>query len=184
MEEIIITSSQEQDKEWRKMREWYKDGKHNECEIYQRDLVKNITHQQCCKTNMRINIITNIFESNSHPMKKEDGFEWSENFDGCINFQSKEFYFNFKMVCDVGGAQTRTLREVYHFIESQLKFLITSNQPDLYFVNILDGNSCYMHRKKYDYLINKPMYETIKCRVFVGDMLQFHQWWRHLFHLV
>ena len=47
--------------------------------------------------------------------------EWSENFDGKIINRSNIFYFNLKFVCDCGGSQTRTLREVYHFIKYQIK---------------------------------------------------------------
>ena len=32
-------------------------------------------------------------------------------------------YINFKMICDRGGSQTRSLREVYHFITTQLNYL-------------------------------------------------------------
>lgn len=184
-----IISSHDQNKEWRKTRKWYKDGKHNECEIYQRGLVESITKQQCLKSNMRINIISNIFENNLHPMKKEDGFEWSENFDGYISFQLKDIYFNLKMVCDAGGAQTRSLREVYHFIACQLKYLLSNKHDEInttdisnvHFVNILDGNTCYTHKQKFIYLLNKPIYEQIKHKVFVGDMVQFQEWWIKLF---
>lgn len=52
---------------------------------------------------------------------------------------TNKIYFNLKFVCDSGGAQTRTLREVYHFIESQMRYLINSNTDNVYFINILDG---------------------------------------------
>jgi hypothetical protein len=49
-------------------------------------------------------------------MLNDDGYEYSENFDGLILKNNNKFYFNLKFVCGNGGAQTRTLREIYHFI--------------------------------------------------------------------
>lgn len=57
-------------------------------------------------------------------MSNNNGYEWTENFDGLIMKNFSKYYFNLKFVCDVGGAQTRTLREVYHFIKHQMEYLV------------------------------------------------------------
>ena len=117
---ISIQSSRNQTKEWRKKQEWYNNGKSNECEKYQIKLLQKIIGQKLDKTNERINIETYVMSDKRNPMINADGFEWTENFDGKIKRNDKTIRFNLKMVCDNGGAQTRTLREVYHFIECQL----------------------------------------------------------------
>jgi len=60
-----------------------------------------------------------------------------------------------KFICDNGGAQIRTLREVYHFIKYQLKYLIKFNTNNIYFINILDGDICYNNMNKFNFLIKK-----------------------------
>lgn len=117
---ILIPSSKYQTKQWRKNRKWYINGKYNECEKYQYKYIELITKYKLIKTNERFNIEKNIIMDNKNPNKHDDGYEWSKNFDGKIYIKSDIYYFNLKFVCDNGGAQTRTLREVYHFIKSQI----------------------------------------------------------------
>ena len=46
------------------------------------------------------------------------------------------------MICGSGGGQTGALREVYHFISAQQRYLNQEPSSKLFFVNILDGNEC------------------------------------------
>lgn len=178
---IIIKPSKYQDKKWRKNTKWYNTGKQNECEEHQRNLVNKITKNECKKTNIRINMITKEITNKTNPMKDVDGFEWTEDFDGIITLNNIKFYFNLKFICDAGGAQTRSQREVNHFIQNQLDVLVinsnTSNEK-IYFVNILDGDTSYKNLDKYIYLVNKPQYTKINKKLFVGDMYNFQQWWK------
>jgi len=171
-----IIRSQLQTKQWRKDSSWYKNGKCNECEIYQRLLINNIIGGHCAKTSIRINMCDYRMQSNPSPMKKEDGFDWTEDFDGCANILGSTCYFNFKMVCGAGGAQTRTLREVYHFIKGQLLYLLTypTESKNVYFVNILDGDASHNAMPKMNYLINQS---PIKNRIYVGDLYHFQIWY-------
>ena len=50
---LDITSSKEQTKNWRKACNWYKNGKSNECEIYQKTLTKQLIGYIPNKTNDR-----------------------------------------------------------------------------------------------------------------------------------
>ncbi len=169
-----------QTKQWRKNETWYINGKHNECEIYQRELVAHIMNQPCHKTRVRINVQDYRMQTNPNPMKQVDGFDWTEDFDGYIKIQETELYFNFKMVCDAGGSQTRTLREVYHFVQSQLQHLLTYPEShSIYFINILDGDASNSSMPKFAYLLNQPKYIQVKNRVYIGDMLGFKES-RHL----
>ena len=59
----------------------------------------------------------------------------------------KTIYYNLKMICGSGGGQTRTLRQVYHFISAQQRHLKQEPSSKLFFVNILDGNECYKKMK-------------------------------------
>ena len=118
---ILIVSSYYQTKEWRKNREWYKNGKSNECEKYQINLIEKIIMCKLIKTHDRINIETNEIINKKNPMCDDNGYEWTDNFDGLLLQYNNKYYFNLKFVCDNGGAQTRTLREVYHFIKYQME---------------------------------------------------------------
>jgi len=111
----VSISSYYQTKNWRKNRDWYKNGKSNECEKYQIRLINKIIKIELNKTYDRINTETYEIIENRIPMMKDDGYEWTENFDGKLIKNKNTFYFNLKFVCDNGGAQTRTLRNVYDF---------------------------------------------------------------------
>ena len=165
-----IISSELQTKEWRKSQKWYKNGKSNECEKYQMKILGENIKDKIDKTNDRIYMTTNEIKSNRNPNRDNDGFEYTENFDGKISDENNIYYFNLKFVCENGGgAQTRTLREVYHFIKYQTKYLEKFNTKNIYFINILDGYGCYHHREKFNYLINK----NTKDYIFIGDMKEF-----------
>lgn len=111
-------------------------------------------------------------QTNATPMKGEDGFDWTEDF--VMQGGGLEYYFNLKMVC---GAQTRTLREVYHFIKSQLKhLLIYPESHSVNFVNILDGDASHRVAPKFKYLIEQDRYIQIKNRVYIGDLHGFQEW--------
>lgn len=102
-------------------------------------------------------------------MNRENGFDWTENFDYTVDLNDIRLFFNLKFICDDGGAQTRSLSsEVYHFIEKQLEYLLFNKDSKLIFINILEGNTSYKHRDKYIYLTNLDKY-----KVFVGDFLEF-----------
>jgi hypothetical protein len=185
---ILIPSSYYQTKNWRKNRKWYINGKKNECEIYQRNLVSIITKLNCNKTTERINMDLIEIIDNKNPMKEENGFEWTEDFDGKIITNNNILYINFKFICDEGGAQTRSLREVYHFIKYQIKYLIKNkcnnenneNLLNLYFINILDGDTSWKHKDKFNYLLNKfndNTYINIKKYIFIGSMYEFQKYW-------
>jgi hypothetical protein len=174
---LSIPSARIQTKNWRLNQAWYHDGKHNECELYQRKTIENITNLICAKSTKRLNIQNKLLIDKKRPMKEIDGFEWTEDFDGYIHHMGNDFYFNLKIICDAGGSQTRSLREVYHFITTQLDHLVAFTFSNVYFVNILDGNTCANSMDKYNYLINKPQYGFIRNRVFVGDMKEFQNWW-------
>jgi hypothetical protein len=165
---ILIPSSYYQTKTWRLNRSWYKNGKFNECEKYQINIIEKILKIKILKTQDRINIETLSLLKINKPLIFDNGYEYTENFDGYYN----NIYFNLKMVCDNGGHQTRTLREVYHFIQSQFDFLLKSKQH-IYFINILDGDTSYNNMNKFNYLKNKEKYKEIIKFVFIGDLCQF-----------
>jgi hypothetical protein len=181
---ILIPLSKYQTKEWRKKRQWYTSGKSNECEKYQIKLIEQITTTKCNKTHDRINIFDLELKEKRTPMKMNDGFEWTENFDCKMLINNCTIYCNLKFVCDNGGAQTRSLREVYHFINSQINHMIKYNTKGIYFINILDGDTSYSSSNKFEYLINKSINASnniiknkIKKYIFCGDMNEFQHWW-------
>lgn len=174
----------EQTKNWRKAQSWYIDGKHNECELFQRKQLETMLGVECAKTNMRFNTETCELQNMTRPLDHENGFEWTEDFDGLSVVNDKKFYFNLKFICDAGGAQTRSLREVYHFVKCQLEYLrLHSHDTDaesVYFINILDGNNSMKHLAKFKYLIEKQLYADISNNIFIGDMFTFNQWYEAL----
>lgn len=176
---LLIPSSLYQTKKWRKGQKWYINGKKNECEKYQIEITEKIIKKNLKKTHERINYRTNEIRIKKNPLSFEDGFEWSENFDGCVEVNEKKYYFNFKFVCDDGGAQTRTLRELYWFIQNQFIFLEKKNLENIYFINILDGNTCYKHSNKFSYIKNQ--YKNFESRIFIGDLHQFQNQYKNFF---
>ena len=91
---ILIPSSFYQTKDWRKNRKWYKNGKSNECEKYQINLIKKMLAIKLKKTDDRINMETNEIISKKNPMINNDGYEYSENFDGLLIKNNNKYYFN------------------------------------------------------------------------------------------
>lgn len=174
---------EEQTKDWRKSQSWYIDGKHNECELFQRKQVETMIGSSCIKTNMRFNTENYELHNITRPLDHTNGFEWTEDFDGLSIIDEKKLYFNFKFICDAGGAQTRSLREVYHFVKCQLEFY-AKDQPgekdcidNIYFINILDGNTAMKHLSKFKYLIEKEKYKNVASRIYIGDMYTFNTWY-------
>ena len=172
---ILIPSSFYQTKNWRKNRSWYKTGKSNECEKYQISLIEKICNLKLLKTFDRINMSTIEIISNKNPMINNDGYEWSENLDGLVIKNNIKYYFNLKFVCDSGGSQTRTLREVYHFIKYQMEYLIKFNMNNIYFINILDGDTSYNNINKFNFLKNKEKYKNIINYIFIGGLNDFQR---------
>ena len=170
---ILIPSSYFQTKNWRKNRKWYKNGKSNECEKYQINLIEKIIKVKLNKTDDRIFFENNEIISFRNPIIYNNGYEWSENFDGKIINRANIFYFNLKFVCDCGGSQTRTLREVYHFIKYQLEYLVKFNITNMYFINILDGDNSYNSINKFNFLIDKEKYKYYKNNIFIGSLYDF-----------
>ena len=171
---LNITKSENQTKVWRQTQSWYKNGKSNECELFQRNIVENITKLKCSKSNIRLNTDTLAFEDKKYPMKDIDGFDWTEDFDGYQETNNLKLYMNFKMICDKGGSQTRTLREVYHFVKTQLEYLLLHPEiKDTYFMNILDGDESFRNMDKFKYLLSKEKYTLVKDYIFVGNMEEF-----------
>ncbi len=172
---LLIPHSCYQTKQWRKEMKWYKNGKSNECEKYQINTIEKMLKLKLRKTDDRINMSNNVIVNKKNPMVHNDGYEWTENFDGKVMKNGNTYYFNLKFVCDMGGAQTRTLREVYHFIKHQLDSLVKGDMNDVYFINILDGDTSYHNMHKFNFLLNKTEYKDIKKYIFIGCLYEFQK---------
>lgn len=112
-------------------------------------------------------------------MRDDDGFDWTENFDLKHFNEKNTVYFNLKFVCSEGGSQTRSMREVYHFMKTQIKYLIDSSK-NIYFINILDGDGAHKFMPKFLKLLDEQP-KKIKKYVFVGDMLSFKKFYSKTF---
>lgn len=143
-------------------------------EDYQRSTIIEHTKTPCPKTNMRINLRTNTLKEIPMPNKHSNGFDYSEDFDGCQTFGNNVVYINLKCIVGAGGAQTRSLREVYWFIQGQLNVLKTTN--NIYFANILDGDEANSVLSKFQYLLNLEEYSFVKKNVYVGDLKNYLTW--------
>ena len=175
---ILIPSSSYQSKTWRKNRAWYENGKKNECEKYQISLIGKITEcDMICNTKMRLNMETHELKYITMPFKYDNAFDWTEDFDLYQNYDENiTFYYNLKFISGSGGAQTRSLREAYHFIKSQLNHILSYGDENTYFINVLDGNECYRKMDKIKFLTTLDKYKDIKANVFIGDMKTFQKW--------
>lgn len=145
-------------------------------EEYQRSTIVELTGVPCAKTNMRINLRTSEMLHLTTPNIYPNGFDYSENFDGVQHVNDNTIYINLKCVVGSGGTQTRSLREVYWFINSQLDVLTYTD--DVYFANILDGDEAHSVMDKYEYLITQPMYKSVKNRLYVGDLKGYIDWFK------
>ena len=75
------------------------------------------------------------------------------------------------MITDKGGAQTRSIKEVFHFIIAQEKWIKTQNNT--YIMNILDGEFSFNNIK---FLPNINL-----NNIFIGDMYQFDNYFQETF---
>ncbi len=71
------------------------------------------------------------------------------------------------MICGSGGGQTRALREVYHFISAQQKYLNQELSSKVIFVNILDGDECNRKIKLF------PKVEH--GQIFIGSLFEWNE---------
>jgi hypothetical protein len=92
-----------------------------------------------------------------------------------------DLLYNLKMVCDAGGAQTRSLREVHSFIEAQLQLSLLQTHEKMYFINILDGDQSHVRKEQFNHLLNLPEYAAVKEKVFVDDLVAFQVWYASKF---
>ena len=146
-------------------------------EHWQRNKIVEGTGLQCpSNTHMRFNTRTGQLEKKTRPNNDENGFDYTEDFDGFQPIYQQLIYYNLKCIVGAGGAQTRSLREVYHFVEAQAKFLL--HNDDYIFVNILDGDQCFKHMDKFEYLLSQTEYQTVREKIYVGDLYSYFDWFR------
>jgi hypothetical protein len=145
-------------------------------EEYQRAMIVAGTQQPCPKTKMRINLRTNTLHHLPCPNININGFDYSEDFDGVQIIQGKQIYINLKCVVGEGGSQTRSLREVYWFVEGQLNVIKTSDQTNIFFANILDGDEAHSVLTKFEYLLSLPKFTIEKNNIYVGDLKGYFDW--------
>ena len=101
-------------------------------EIYQRSVIEKHIGKPVPKTNKRIDLEHMTLTDITDPLNKRNGFSYTEDFDGIIKNSDKKIFLNLKMICDSGGAQTRSIREVNHFIKGQYDYLCFSNSKNTY----------------------------------------------------
>ena len=92
-------------------------------EKWQRAHIEKATGIECKTSKCRINLRTNKLEDIFHPNKLKNGFDYTENFDAIQTIKDAFIYINMKCVVGKGGAQTRSLREVYWFCKIACNFL-------------------------------------------------------------
>ncbi len=146
-------------------------------EVKQRAWITEGTGIVCGTSQMRINKRTLVMEDCAAPMKKVDGFEWTENFDGVQELAGgQKIYVNLKCVVGAGGSQTRTLRdECYPFVEAQLNYLVRNPGSTALFANIFDGDEAAKRMPMFQYLLGLPEYAGVASRVYVGDLLGYYE---------
>jgi hypothetical protein len=149
-------------------------------EIYQRKTIEDHTGIQCLKTNIRINLMTNSLKEIAKPNMHADGFNYSEDFDGCQMINDKIIYINMKCIVGTGGSQTRSLREVYWFVRGQLEILKNSDKKNIYFANILDGDEAASVMSKFDYLLQQYNDYNILDKIYIGDLKSYIKWFKTL----
>lgn len=146
-------------------------------EIYQRSKIVEGTGVPCSPTIVRINKRTGQMHDIAHPMKHENGFDYTENFDGMQKLGEKTIWINLKSVVGKGGSQTRTLRdECYPFVDAQLNYLLATSLTTCFFANIFDGEEAHTRMPMFNYLLNLPQFKNVKKYVYVGDLKNYFDW--------
>ena len=146
-------------------------------EEYQKKQITLGTGRPCNTTHTRINWRKNEMMENSQPMRKDDGFDYTENFDGKQIFAPNTVWINLKSVVGKGGSQTRTLRdECYRFVDAQLNYLLKTKKTDYFFANIFDGDEASSTLTKFNYLLELAEFSTVKKYVYVGDLKGYFAW--------
>lgn len=143
-------------------------------EHFQRQKIIEGTGKECLKTTIRINLRMRTLIDIKCPNIKCDGFDYSEDFDGIQTIHGQSVFINLKCIVGKGGAQTRSLREVYWFVEGQLHVLHAVQ--NVYFANILDGDEAHSSMSKFNYLLSLPEFADIKNRIYVGDLKGYFDW--------
>jgi hypothetical protein len=148
-------------------------------EVFQKAQIVAGTGVPCSNTQTRINWRALKLVDIHNPMTKDDGFDYTENFDARQEFGTKKVYINLKCVVGKGGSQTRTLRdECYQFIDAQLRYLLKNPEGQIWFANIFDGDEADRVMKKFQYLLGLAEFRTVRQRVYVGDLRGYFQWAR------
>jgi hypothetical protein len=146
-------------------------------EEHQREQIVLGTGRPCPTTNTRINWRKNEMVESAQPMRNEDGFDLTENFDGRQEFAQNTVRLNLKSVVGAGGSQTRTLRdECYPFVNAQLNLLVKTKTTNCFFANIFDGDEAAKKMKMFTYLLGLPEFATVKKYVYVGDLKGYFAW--------
>jgi hypothetical protein len=150
-----------------------------EPEEFQRQKMTEGTGIACPKTHTRIHLRNYTLKEIPYPNKNRDGFDYSEDFDGVQIVDGKKVYVNFKCIVGKGGSQTRSLREVYWFVEGQLHALKASE--NMYFANILDGDEAHASMSKFEYLLSLPEFADVHGKIYVGDLKGYFDWFKKSF---
>ncbi len=152
-----------------------------EPEQFQRRKIAEGTGYACPKTNTRIHLRQHHLREVPFPNKKPDGFDYSEDFDGVQVVGPTHIYVNLKCIVGKGGSQTRSLREVYWFVEGQLhvlQSLLPAERSTTFFANILDGDEAHAVLEKFRYLLALPTFADVRSHVYVGDLKGYFSWFQ------
>lgn len=176
---IRILPSIRHTRQWRTGQLWYAGGRQNECELYQQQCVRQVVgHDVASKpTHLRLHLTTKELVVEKSPLRHDDGFEHTEDFDGHLDLHGTSFFFNLKFVCGEGGFQNRTMRETHHFVRAQLDHLLCFPDATKRFINILDGDCSHRLMPKFRFLLAKKRFEGVRPQVFVGDTHAFQSFW-------
>lgn len=165
--------SSQQTKDWRRRQSWYCGGRKTECENFQVETIEKELGIQLEKTSERLHTLTFSIHEYKHPYNDPWGFDFTENFDRVLRDPvSSNTYFNFKFIVGRGGAQTRSLKDVYGFVRIQYQHVWSCLQRCVIaprFVNILDGDECARREPMFDWLREQFPHHT-HAYVYVGDL--------------
>lgn len=143
-------------------------------ELSQRLLMEQITNIVINKSKLRLNIETLELKEITRPNIYKFGFDYTENFDGEQKYNNNKFLYNFKSTVGRGGSQTRTLREVYLFIKTQILFVNKNINTNIVFINILDGDEAKRNEDKFNYLLEK--FKPDNNKIYIGQSSDFSLW--------
>ena len=149
-------------------------------ENWQRCTLESIINACVPKSDhLRFNVINATLQPMRQFHDQTQPFAWTEDFDGMFIRNGQRYLVNFKFTNNGGGQQNRTMRELYHYIRTQVDYLNNNPDCDDIILNILDGDALSPNIQHFQLILN-GLDQGIAGQIFIGDTYTLQQNWPNI----